>query len=59
LSWGVTSQGSSWDTLTILRREIWEENGETKGEKYFSPVVVNRLTNGGFVDYNIANDRTY
>jgi hypothetical protein len=25
LSWGVTTQGSSWDTLTVLRREVWED----------------------------------
>lgn len=60
LSWGLTTQGSSWDTLTVLRREVWEEQGQIKGEKYFSPVVINKLTQGGgFIDYNVSNHRTY
>ena len=60
LSWGLTTQGSSWDTLTVLRREVWEEQGQIKGEKYFSPVLVNKLVQGGgFIDYNVSNNRTY
>lgn len=59
LSWGVTTQGTSWDTLTVLRREIWDDNGKTVGEKYFSPIIVNELVQGGLVDYNVSTDRTY
>jgi hypothetical protein len=42
-----------------LRREIWEENGRVRGENYFTPILVNYNTNGKFVDYNVANGRTY
>lgn len=60
LSWGVTTQGSGWDSLTVLRREIWEEQGNVMGEKYFSPILVNQLVQGGgFIDYNVSDDRTY
>jgi hypothetical protein len=29
------------------------------GEKYFSPIIVNELVQGGLVDYNVSTDRTY